>query len=225
MRIIDKKHDFYDYLQDPTDTLVFDRRNSVIITKDMICGAMSNIRYFDIKSDYRFILLQCGSAYWLFLATITDREYYRSHSIYNYPTNYDLELLAFWKNYDKPRKLIDVSVISLGGIYRYNRRGGYQGKSDHDEIISNVERYKYQIDHNNHEGINMRKYLYDEGIPILNAIGIGNHVDPLDVFCAIEEYFSMEKTASETTEAKGATNDDKIIMHGFDTKISFRGKQ
>ena len=32
----------------------------------------------------------------------------------------------------------------------------------------------------------------------------------------------MEKTASETTEAKGTTDEDKVIMHGFDVKTSFR---
>ena len=32
----------------------------------------------------------------------------------------------------------------------------------------------------------------------------------------------MEKTASETTEAKGTTDKDRAIMHGFDVKISFR---
>ena len=42
------------------------------------------------------------------------------------------------------------------------------------------------------------------------------------MFCAIEEYFSIEKSKMETTEPKGATNDDKIVMHGFDTKLSFR---
>jgi hypothetical protein len=46
----------------------------------------------------------------------------------------------------------------------------------------------------------------------------------VDVFCSIEEHFSREKTAAERTEPLGATNNDKIIMHGFDTKTSFRGK-
>ena len=35
----------------------------------------------------------------------------------------------------------------------------------------------------------------------------------------------MEKTASETTEAKGTTDEDKVIMHGFDAKWSFRKKK
>ena len=37
MRIIDKNHDFYDYLQDPTDnTIVFDRRGSFLLEKSYI---------------------------------------------------------------------------------------------------------------------------------------------------------------------------------------------
>jgi hypothetical protein len=44
----------------------------------------------------------------------------------------------------------------------------------------------------------------------------------MSIFYAIEEHFSMEKTASETTEAKGTTDEDKIAMHGFDVKKSFR---
>ena len=40
MRIIDNKHDFYDYLQDPTDTVVFDRRNSFLLTKEIMCDKL-----------------------------------------------------------------------------------------------------------------------------------------------------------------------------------------
>ena len=58
--------------------------------------------------------------------------------------------------------------------------------------------------------------------PLLKASGLGHIIDPQEMFCAVEEYFSIEKTKSETTEPKGATNDDKIEMHGVDTKTSFR---
>lgn len=88
MRIIDKNHDFYDYLQDPTDTIVFDRRGSFILTKKYICEHMVYPGYHN-KSKYRFILLQCGAAFWLILATITERTEYGA------PSNYDLELLYF----------------------------------------------------------------------------------------------------------------------------------
>ena len=56
----------------------------------------------------------------------------------------------------------------------------------------------------------------------IKACGIADLIDPVTVFCAIEEHFSMKKTISETTEARGTTDEDKAIMHGFDAKTSFR---
>ena len=45
MRIIDKQHDFYDYLQDPTDRIVFDRRGSFLLTKERFCDGIKLQRY------------------------------------------------------------------------------------------------------------------------------------------------------------------------------------
>ena len=56
------------------------------------------------------------------------------------------------------------------------------------------------------------------------STGIATIVLPEDIYNAFDEYFSLEKTASESTIAEGTTNKDKIINHGFDTKTSFRGK-
>ena len=86
MRIIDKQHDFYDYLQDPTDRIVFDRRGSFLLTKEDFCGGIQYQRYYS-NSRYRFVLLQCGVAYWLFLVTIT------SKGLYDRPVDYYMELL------------------------------------------------------------------------------------------------------------------------------------
>ena len=61
--------------------------------------------------------------------------------------------------------------------------------------------------------------------PILTACGIKDLITPEDIFMAIEEHFSLLKTESERIDPIGATNNDKIEMHGFDTKTSFRGKQ
>jgi hypothetical protein len=46
----------------------------------------------------------------------------------------------------------------------------------------------------------------------------------LDIYNAFEEYFSLERTSTERTESVGLTDKEKITNHGFDTKISFRGK-
>ena len=80
----------------------------------------------------------------------------------------------------------------------------------------------YHTKWTDHKGTSIKEI---QDVPILKACGIADLVDPVSVFCAIEEHFSMEKTASETTEAKGTTDEDKVIMHGFDVKTSFRKKK
>ena len=55
MRIIDKNHDFYDYLQDPTDnSIIFDRRGSFLLEKSHICDKIYTDNY-GINNQYRFI--------------------------------------------------------------------------------------------------------------------------------------------------------------------------
>lgn len=228
MRIIDKNQDFYDYLQDSTDTLVFDRRNSFILTKEIFCSQVRNIgRYRD--NGIKFVLLQCGNTFWLFLVTMTD------YDNFGEANNYKIELLTSWKNYSKKRELIKLSGINIHNIFI--TLGLSRSCFTAENIMNSIDKLKYAIDTNDFDyESDIGKYVKYIGhkngykkeihdIPILKACGIGQLVDPIEIFCAIEEYFSLEKTASETTEPKGATNDDKITMHGFNTKTSFRGKQ
>ena len=230
MRIIDKNHDFYDYLQDPTDTLVFDRRESFILTKENISSAF---RWNSDRSKYRFALLQCGVTFWLFLIKNVSIDYKLEAK--------DVELLHTWKNYNKPRTLISFDAIDIRGIYNYKNYDykDYDYKDyDYNKLKENVRVLVEKIDRNDY---NIYKYLsrtteyvYSKKlntghtktltIPILKASGFASELNPEDVFYAIEEYFSLEKTAAERTEAIGTTNIDKIITHGFDVKTSFRGK-
>ena len=228
MRIIDKNHDFYDYLQSSTDTLVFDRRNSFLLTKKMICDRIAFLRRED---KTKFLLLQCGSTFWLFLLIATELGFYDN------PIDYDIELLTSWKNYDKQRKCISFAVIKFNFSYRTLFSKHSEEDQVYDRILKSVDKLQYAIDHNEYEveaRLDTVKIYKDHkggfvastmDIPLLKSCGIANLVDPFTIFYAIEEYFSMEKTALETTDPMGATNDDKIIMHGFDTKTSFRGKQ
>lgn len=230
MRIIDKNNDFYDYLQSPTDTLVFDRRNSFLLTKQMVCD---RIRFLRGDDTTKFLLLQCGSTFWLFLLTATK---FKNYVGICEPKDYDIELLISWKNYDKQRKCISLEVIKFNFAYRTLLSKNSEKDQVQDRIMKSVDKLKYAIDHNEYEVYTrldtVKIYKDHKGgfitstpdIPLLKGCGIANLIDPFTIFYAIEEYFSMEKTASETTEPKGATNDDKIIMHGFDTKTSFRGK-
>ena len=69
------------------------------------------------------------------------------------------------------------------------------------------------------------QYIKDtKTIPLLKACGISSYIDPIVLFTSLEEYFLLEKSSLERTESIGLTNNDKIEMHGFDIKTSFRGK-
>jgi len=65
----------------------------------------------------------------------------------------------------------------------------------------------------------------EPAIPILSELGFAGCINPLDIYLAFEEYFSMEKTVNERSESIGLTNDEKVENHGFNLKDSFRGKQ
>ena len=232
MRIIDKEYDYYDYLQTSEDKIVFDRRNSFLLTKEKVIEGIKYTRY-NRDSKYRFILLQCGATYWLFLLTITAYKDTRwcSPSI----SDYSLELLSAWKNFNKRRKVIDIHVVSFRNFYIFYDHdfAVYNKDFSVDKIRARVNDLRNSIDTNNYEEDRDLSLSYlsvrelndtERNIPLLKACGIAQLVDSADIFYAIEEHFSLEKSEAERTEAGGTTNNDKITMHGFDVKTSFRGK-
>lgn len=237
MRIIDKNTDYYDYLQDSEDTLVFDRRGSYLLTKDRLCEVLVPAYYNTIytkdtniyeKHRYKYVLLQCGATFWLiFLYDVRYNNYGR-------PTEYKMELLSTWKDYSKSREILKLTEIS----FMYKTLIRQKKKETYYEFIkSNVPRMVSAIQSNNLSNTyNLNGYEVGKScknkwireirtIPILTACGIADIIDPIDVFTSLEEHFSLLKTESERIDPIGATNDDKITMHGFDTKTSFRGKQ
>ena len=238
MRIIDKNTDYYDYLQDREDTLVFDRRGSVLINKTDIYNVIS---YRDAHL-YTFILLQCGASYWIFVANATE---YSKVNGFTKVTECDLELVASWKDYNKDYKLLEFEAISIKNQWQYSIID-YDWKKheytlDIDKVRKHAEDLKNAVIHNDYEPINFfnknigfRNFDKKTGkvtwgitntfYPLLKACGISNFIDAETMYHAIDEYFSLMKTASESTVAEGTTNKDKIINHGFDTKTSFRGK-
>lgn len=237
MRIIDKNSDYYDYLQyiNPDDTFTFDRSDSYELTKEVLCSHMQLHRRGWVDkhraktNPYKFLLLQIGSTFWLFLLNIT------KVSGTDWAEDYEIELLKSWKNYDKPRKLIELSLISFGWKYHLKELYGFFFDDyDRDEVIKSLDTLIQAIDTNDYDldkvienhtiyiGTNYDK-KEERHIPLFKSSGIATAVPPEDIYNALDEYFSMEKTASESTVAEGTTNNDKIVNHGFDTKVSFRG--
>lgn len=239
MRIIDKNVDFYDYLQNVygDDSLVFDRTDSFVLTKEIICERLPiqrNRSRFARNSNphgRNFLLLQIGNAFWLFYVKTT------RFGEFDEPVDCEIELATKWKNYDKPRKLCVLDAITFP--YRIDekisgKRGFWKDGYDMERIVENSELLKSAVNGNEyriHGGMNYHVVRLGNGettekkIPLLKASGLAGLLEPLETFLAFEEYFSLEKTSSERTEAIGATNEDKIESHGFDVKTSFRGKR
>lgn len=228
MRIIDKRfHDVYDYLQDPTDNLVFDRSAAFVLEKDTILLSLRNMYH---PKDAQFCLIQCGVQYWLIL--ITSNNAFKSDK-------FNTDLIATWKNYDRPRKLIGVDFVHFFYAATSMKTDSISeyvewSKKNANMFIDMINRNDFNYN-NNFDHITTYKYIrvksmprtvvdkvYD--VPILKSSGLVSVIDPSEMFYAIEEYFSLEKSDAERTEAIGTTNNDKITSHGFDLKRSFRGK-
>lgn len=230
MRILDKNTDFYDYLQNiyRDNTVTFDRTDSFILSKDMMCGHLYSHRHLGGK--WSFTLLQVGNTFWLFLIEITKTADDDSGK----PTDYNIELLWCWKNYSKPRVLTRLDLIHFGSyIYTLMPLDGFYTKFSREEFIKKTQTLVDAIDTNNYEiecAINCHTIRagndkkIEKHIPLLIASGFAAHIDPLEIYLSFEEYFSLEKTASERTESIGITDKEKIENHGFDVKASFRGK-
>lgn len=231
MRIIDNQYDYYDYLQSYTDPIVFDRRGSRVITKEQVCNEIKILDNHD--TGKRLLLLQCGATYWLILLSITewgsgwwnDKE----------PKNYELKLLDKWQNHSSERKITSLDLVHVPLSLSKIHPSIYSSSVKEDAVIENVDKIKNAIltkDYNPRNIFNeyvrewdnfIHKHITKYKPPLLKACGISSIIDPLDIFLAIEEHFSLLKTEAERTEPLGATNEDKIVMHGFDMKTSFRG--
>lgn len=238
MKIIDRNTDFYDYCQNmyPDDTFTFDRSDSYLLTKDIVCEYIYLHRrggpdkLLQDKPIYKFGLLQIGSTFWLLLFNILQT------NNFNRATDYEVELVTSWKNYDKQRELIKFSIVDfellthqlrlngsgLGYFFEDLDRNAIFDKSDALVQAININDYKSRsIDSHTvwKDQTPMKRH-----IPILKASGLSQILDPFEVYSAFDEYFSLEKQSSERIDAEGTTNNDKIVNHGFDTKVSFRGK-
>jgi len=223
MRIIDKNYDYYDYLQDNEDTLVFDRRGSVVDIRDRIFHSINGMLNSWYEEGSIFLLLQCGATYWLFLAEgrcITENGGKKSAVIY------DLHLITTWKDYDRPYRLLSFEFITLERLWEYSI---YDKEFKGREYIRtlNIEKVKAAApklkDAVTHKQYKCQERYDKDGYPLLKLSGIPNLVGPEEMYNAIDEYFSLMKAAAESTVAKGTTNEDKIKNHGFDVKASFRG--
>lgn len=223
MRIIDKKTDYYDYLQDNGDDLVFDRRDSRDLTKKEIMETIEMMRYHSDGVPHIFLVLQCGATHRLFsVEGSVEKADYRERV-----KDYNIELLSTWKDYNHPLELLSLKVIDFKESWKYDFYNREWCRRKLKRTISKEklrEKSSMLRDAIINGEYRVCEEYNDKGFLLLKSSGIPNVIGPEEIYNAIDEYFSLEKTAAESTVAEGTTNNDKIKNHGFDTKTSFRGK-
>jgi hypothetical protein len=231
MRILDKNTDFYDYLQRiyPDPTFTFDRTDSFILSKEIMCRHLSQVtRHYRPEKPQLFMLLQVCNTFWLFLVSVLDQDGWHN------TTDYSAKLVTTWKNYNRERVLMDLSIIAFGWEVRQYIYTNSFTNFDEEKVFSKESVLRQAINEKNYRAvntINSHRIYYgnndsyvERHLPLLKACGLAPLIDDLDIFLAFEEYFSLEKSENERREPLGATNNDKIERHGFDLKNSFRGK-
>ena len=237
MKIIDKYTDFYDYLQytNSDDVFTLIRENSYELTKAKIA---ENIGFW-AQYDPVFLLMQVCNRFWLFNVQVTEK---CEKTGWNYNRHYemdDVELLAAWVDYDTPyMSFFNFYVIEFDWdisysftTYDFNGRYYRTRSVDYDKVRNKIDILKQAIHNKNYEVKGSYDYTvptYNNNhfvmkkMPLIKSSGLIHLIDPVDVYNAMEEYFSNIKMQSERTDALGTTNLDKIKNHGFDTKTSFR---
>ena len=228
MRIIDKQNDYYDYLQDNGDSLVFDRRGSRALAKEEIMDTINRVLDSYSHVPHVFLLLQCGASYWLLFVEGTG---IKKRTGFTGPaetvSGYNIWILSKWKEYNQPLKLLSLQAISFNQSWKYKFYDvDYSGRKIirtlvEDRLAESSPELREAVIHKDYK---VYQDFSKKGYLLLKSSGIPNTIGPEEIYNAIDEYFSLEKTAAESTVAKGTTNNDKIKNHGFDTKVSFRGK-
>lgn len=238
MRIIDKNKDFYDYLQGiyPDRLLVFDRTGSFVLTKQALCGCIPEYA----RRPGCFVLLQVCNTFWLYYA----RRVQKNDVLVLERQEYNFELVASWKNYNKQRQLLKLDLIDFSARDVFPNRWAFWMYEDNDKMAAALASVDFAekkdllmaaVDTDNYRVLeSVNRYDTRTGwcgnlrtkyrIPILDSSGLVGGIAPLEMYLSIEEYLSFEKTASERTESVGLTDRERIENHGFDVKHSFRGK-
>lgn len=214
MRIIDKNKDYYDFYQNiyRDGTYTLDRRDSYNISKKEFAKHFWYETYWHTKDQKPiYLLLQVCHNFWLIQFIVTKKDEF------NNCLDYELQLVDSWQDYTAERKMISLVSVKVNLLAMH--------KNNYKNAVSIIRMGGYDITHDFNKARVWKDTKYEERhIPILQDIGIPSIIDGFEIYKALEEYLSMEKTSTERTEAKGTTNDSKITSHGFDTKTSFRGK-
>lgn len=204
MRIIDKNRDYYDYLQCYDDDVVYDRRNSYILSNDDICNVYNihSHRYDDTTKCN--LLLKVGYSSWLIKIEFT--KFHVDFCNFKRADDYNLELIEHWKDYNKCNKLELGCVKKDYTIeYMFSKKFDYKEK-----LVECIKRGSYEY---------IKDFTSDHEKIIFNKTKIPSVVKAEDLYNSFDEYFSHLK---DDVTVDTMSDVEKIESHGFDKKISFR---
>lgn len=229
MKIIDRNSDYYDYLWQQNggdDEVVFDRRGSVLLSKQTLCDAINcgDGCYRIVNGKKRFIPLlpynffpwekKNGEPFFLFVLAAGFNFFVIKLSSLRYEENTNL--------------LIDFSMELICSRKWYEYKGEPLNLYTVDSKAFVVDKLSAEEWHKaNFSNCNFRPLLNLSGelercpIPILRGAGFASIIPPEEIYCGIDEYLLASKN-DVSAESAGLSDADKAVNHGFDKRTSFR---
>ena len=210
MRIIDKYKDYYDFFGHKSEdkTLVYDRRGSTPLNKETV---LFHIYRYSRDNSVTFGL-QAGFKLFILEALHLQADYDPKTRKLQYGAG-DLQWVDSIDNFNwagQPLQFVDLKLPYT----RFNNRW-YTYRSAWDRSYQNqlktVPVMRKKDNGQPDEPLAEKPLLCDTAIPAL--------IPPFEIYKNLEMYISSLKT-EKTVDI--ATNDEKIINHGFDMKSSFR---
>ncbi len=228
MKIIDRNSDYYDYLwqQNGDDEVVFDRRGSVLLSKQTLCDAINcgDGCYRIVNGKKRFIPLlpynffpwekKNGEPFFLFVLAAG--------------FNFFVIKLSFLRYEENTNLLIDFSMELICSRKWYEYKGEplnlytVDSKAFAVDKLSAEEWRKANLSNCNFcPLLNLSGELERCPIPILRDAGFASIIPPEEIYCGIDEYLLASKN-DVNAESAGLSDADKAVNHGFDKRTSFR---
>lgn len=229
MKIIDRNKDYYDYLayQSGDDFPVFDRRGSVLLTKQMLCDVINRgdggyyysegrkisaplvpynkyISPFEKRTPIEelFFLVVLAAGVNIFFLKWNKLCYENKETL----CDFSMELFCKRKWYEytgAPLALYTVNPFS----FPFGKAMSVDWKRE------------------NMANISLDPLLQQNGglsaVPILQGAGFASVISPEEIYFGIDEYLLAAKN-DKPMESAGLTDTDKAINHGFDKRTSFR---
>lgn len=237
MLIISKFTDYYDHfskIYGEDTNVVLDRRiklGDVLKLRDIdedikkaLDYILTSMTRYNSKanSDYIIhvkILVYCGNLY--LLASKDGDNYQVVRSGDNFYNKLILEKNRCWASSVDIDEKTNCIICSV-------KMSSYWNRADINDVNVRMKLYEYIdapyfiITHNAYNGLDI---FIDENIPNLGDLGFSSFNQPFDVYKQVNEFITTHLIDSpDKNPPVKVSNTDKIKKHGFDTKVSFRGK-